>query len=83
MKDIELARISQEVTERFYNLLAACLKWIKMQRTYIEHVLSAYHPIATTERTSRIDSFVPVAVIATIRRTEVTEYRIGVTVIAA
>jgi hypothetical protein len=32
-QDIELARISQEVTERFYNLLAVreggrCLKWV-------------------------------------------------------
>jgi hypothetical protein len=33
LQDIELAQISQEVTERFYNLLAVgeggrCLKWV-------------------------------------------------------
>ena len=33
MQDIELAQISQEVTERFYNLLAVgeggrCLRWV-------------------------------------------------------
>jgi hypothetical protein len=30
-----------------------------MRRTRIEHMLSAYHPIATDERTSRIGRFVP------------------------
>jgi hypothetical protein len=32
---------------------------VKMRRTHIEHMLSAYHPIATTERTFRIGWFVP------------------------
>jgi hypothetical protein len=30
-----------------------------MRRTRIEHMLSAYYPIATEERTFRIGSFVP------------------------
>jgi hypothetical protein len=36
---------------------------VKMRRTRIEHMLSAYHPIVATERTPRIGSFVPLAVI--------------------
>ena len=32
---------------------------VKMGRTRIEHMLSAYHPIATHERTPWIDRFVP------------------------
>ena len=33
--------------------------WVKMRRTRIEPMSSAYHPIATGERTSRIGRFVP------------------------
>jgi hypothetical protein len=32
---------------------------VKMRRTRIEHMSSAYHPVATGEQTSRIDRFVP------------------------
>ena len=51
MQDIELARISQEVAERFYNLLAVgkdsrCLSRVKMRRTRIEH-MSAGLPLIT------------------------------------
>ena len=37
--------------------------WVEMRRTRIEHMLSAYHPIATTERTFRIGRFVPKAAV--------------------
>ena len=52
---------ADEVIEQW---LAARLKWVKMRRTRIEHMSSAYHPIATDERTSRIGSSVPKAAIS-------------------
>ena len=39
--------------------VVACPFRVTMRRTRIEHMLSAYHPIATDERTSQIGRFVP------------------------
>jgi hypothetical protein len=40
-QDIELARISQEVLRRFYNLYSVqCPLWVKRRNPYAEHMLS-------------------------------------------
>ena len=40
-------------------LCSACLLWVKSGNAHNEHMMSAFHPTATEERTSQIVRLVP------------------------